>query len=162
MNISAWFDGSILENARVAWAYYLLGVAGLYAFWWRITRPIGWTLVRRILRAVMLVALVCPFSVGEGYLDMAPAVLMVMLETVFDGLTGFQRVGPTFLGFLVFGAVMALVWDTLCRLWAYYRPPGTPVQRQPPRDRREDRAHPNRRADRSRRGEPVYRDRRAR
>lgn len=135
---SAWFDGSILENARVAWAYYLLGVVGLYAFWWRITHPIGWSLVRRILRAVMLVAMVCPFSVGEGYLDMAPAVLMVLLETVFDGPTGFQRVGPTFLGFLAFGTVLALVWDTLCRLWQHYRHSASPVHY---RDHREERAH---------------------
>lgn len=118
---SSWFDGSILESAGVAWTYYLIGVAGLFAFWWRITRPIRWSLVRRVLRAVMLVAMLCPFSVGEGYLDMAPAVLMVLMETLFEGLEGFNRVGPTFLGFLAFAAVMAVVWDVLCRVWHYAR-----------------------------------------
>lgn len=118
---SSWFDGSILESAGVAWGYYLLGVAGLFAFWWRITRPIRWSLVRRVLRTVMLVAMLCPFSVGEGYLDMAPAVLMVLMETVFGGLEGFNRVGPTFVGFLAFAVVIAVVWDILCRLWQYSR-----------------------------------------
>lgn len=120
---SSWFDGSMLESAGVAWGYYLLGVTGLYAFWWRITRPIGWSVVRRVLRAVMLVAMLCPFSVAEGYMDMAPAVLMVLMETVFDGAEGFNRVGPTFLGFLAFAAVVAVVWDIVCRIWHHTRRP---------------------------------------
>jgi hypothetical protein len=118
---ASWFEGSMLDSAGVAWGYYLLGVLGLCAFWWRITRSIRWSAVRRVLRTVMLVAMLCPFSIGEGYPDMAPAVLMVLMETVFGGAEGFSRVGPTFLGFLAFGAVLGLVWDGLCRAWQYFR-----------------------------------------
>lgn len=114
---ASWFEGSMLDNPRVAWTYYILGALGMFAFWWRITRGISWSPVRRVLRVVMLIALVCPFSIGEDYQAMAPATLMMLMETIFGGPDGFDRVGPSLLGFLAFGLVIALLWDGACRLW---------------------------------------------
>lgn len=116
---ASWFEGSMLDNPHVAWMYYLLGALGLFIFWWRITRGIGWSTVRRVLRSVMLVALVCPFSIGEDHTEMAPATLMMLMETVFGGQEGFSRVGPSWLGFLAFGVVVALLWDGACRYWLH-------------------------------------------
>lgn len=117
---ASWFEGSMLDNSYVAWMYYLLGALGLFIVWWRITQGIRWSTVRRVLRVLMLIALVCPFSIGEDFEQtMAPATLMMLLETVFGGAEGFSRVGPSWLGFMAFGLVVALLWDGVCRYWQH-------------------------------------------
>lgn len=107
----------MLESSSAAWGYYLLGAAGLYAVWWRFTLWINWSLVRRVLRAVMLVILVCPFSVGEGYLDMAPAVLMALMEMVFEGEGAFYRAGSALLIWMGIAATLAVLFDVASRFW---------------------------------------------
>ncbi len=100
----------IEDNLTLAWIYYLLGAAGLMLVGWRITRWISRPFLRHQCLVMMLVLLVCPFSVGEGYPQMAPALLMLAMETVFEGGEAFFRVGPTLIGttltvMLVFGLV---------------------------------------------------------
>ncbi len=112
----------MLEDPTVAWGCYLLGAVGLFAVWWRMTRGIGWSTLRRVLRSVMFVLLLCPFSIGDGYHDLAPAVLMVAMETVFEGVEQFQRVGPFLLWALLLAAVAALVFDAASRFWRYRHP----------------------------------------
>lgn len=101
----------MLESSFIAWCYYLAASLGLFAFWWRLTRGISNSKLQRSLRALVAVMLVCPFSIAEGYSDMAPAFLMMAMETVFEGPEAFLRVGPTLLGVMFFALVAALVWD---------------------------------------------------
>jgi hypothetical protein len=105
----------MLDSSFVAWCYYLLGAAGLFAFWWRITRDISMTKLQRSLRAAVAALLVCPFSIGDGYADMAPAILMVAMETVFEGVESFFRGGPTLLASAALAIVGALLWDEYLR-----------------------------------------------
>ena len=105
----------MLESSFVAWSYYLLGAAGLYAFGWKITSGITFTRLQRPLRAAMAVLLLCPFSIGEGFGDMAPAFLMLAMESVFEGGEAFMRVGPTLIGLMLLAMVMSLVWDEYLR-----------------------------------------------
>lgn len=101
----------MLESSLVAWCYYLVGALGLFAFWWRLTRAISLSKLQRSLRAVMAVMLICPFSIADGYSDMAPAFLMMAMETVFEGPEAFLRVGPTLLSVMLFAGLAALAWD---------------------------------------------------
>ena len=105
----------MLENSWIGWGYYLLAVAGLFAVWWRITMPLPWSSLRVGLRAAVLALMVCPFSVGDGYTEMAPAVLMVAMETVFEGFESFFRAGPTLLIVVAVVTVLALLLDQLRR-----------------------------------------------
>ncbi len=101
----------MLDSSFVAWCYYLLGATGLFVFWWRLTRDITMAKLQRSLRAAAAALLVCPFSIGDGYADMAPAILMVAMETVFEGTDSFFRGGPTLLGSAALAIVAALLWD---------------------------------------------------
>ncbi len=105
----------MLENSWIGWGYYLLAAAGLFAVWWRMTMPLPWARLRLGLRAAVLALMVCPFSVGEGYVEMAPAVLMVAMETVFEGVDSFYRAGPTLVTAVVVVTVLALLLDQLFR-----------------------------------------------
>ncbi|MAZ86766.1 MAG: hypothetical protein CL693_03935 [Cellvibrionaceae bacterium] len=60
--------------------------------------------------------LVCPFSVGDGYADMAPAILMMAMETVFEGSEAFLRVGPALFGLTLLGVLLTLALDQYLRL----------------------------------------------
>ncbi|MGH1373907.1 MAG: hypothetical protein ACRBBW_17845 [Cellvibrionaceae bacterium] len=102
----------MLESSFLAWCYYLIGVLGLFAFWWRLTRGITILKLQRSLRAGMMAMLICPFSIADGYSDMAPAFLMMAMETVFEGPEAFLRVGPTLLVVLALSIVAALIWDS--------------------------------------------------
>ncbi len=102
----------MLESSFVAWCYYLIGALGLFAFWWRLTAGIKNSKLQRSLRAVMAVMLVCPYSIGDEYNDMAPAFLMLAMETVFEGFAAFLRVGPTLLGVMLLAVILALAWDS--------------------------------------------------
>ncbi len=103
----------MLESTWVAWVYYLAGALGLLLFWWRLTRVLTPVLLRRILRAVMVGVLLCPYSIGEGYSDQAPAFLMVLLETLFEGTDAFFRGGPTLLGAIAFAIVISIIWHLI-------------------------------------------------
>ena len=105
----------MLESSLIAWSYYLLGAVGLFAFWWKITSGISMTRLQRPLRAAVAVLLLCPFSIGEGYGDMAPAFLMLAMESVFEGGEAFMRVGPTLIGLTLLAVVLSLVWDEYLR-----------------------------------------------
>ena len=97
----------IEESAWMGWGYYLLGAAGLMLVWWKITRLVPWPFVQHQLLLMMLVLLVYPFDVGEGFPDLAPATLMLLMETVFEGGEAFNRVGPALIA-VVLGATILL------------------------------------------------------
>ncbi len=106
----------MLQSSLVAWCYYLLGAAGLMACFWWLTTGVTSTRLRRCLRVAVAIMLVCPFSVGEGYADMAPAILMVAMETVFEGSEAFLRVGPTLFGLTLLGVLLTLAVDQYLRV----------------------------------------------
>ncbi len=106
----------MLQSSLVAWGYYLLGAAGLMACFWWLTTGLTSTRLRRCLRVATAIILVCPFSVDDGYADMAPAILMVAMETVFEGADAFMRVGPTLFGLTLMGVLLTLALDHYLRL----------------------------------------------
>lgn len=95
------------ENVLTAWSVYLLGVAGIMLVFWKITQCVKWPGLRRQLFIIALVLLVYPFNVGDGYSNLAPAMLMLFMETVFEGGEAFNRVGPSLLASTV-GVIILL------------------------------------------------------
>tara|TARA_B100000446_G_scaffold52578_4_gene48705 strand:+ start:4366 stop:4755 length:390 start_codon:yes stop_codon:yes gene_type:complete len=106
----------MLQSSLVAWCYYLLGAAGLMACFWWLTKGLQSSRLRRSLRVAVAIMLVCPFSVGDGYADMAPAILMMAMETVFEGSEAFLRVGPALFGLTLLGVLLTLALDQYLRL----------------------------------------------
>ncbi|NIB44431.1 hypothetical protein HBA55_32885 [Pseudomaricurvus alkylphenolicus] len=100
------------ESLTLAWGAYLAGALGLMIVWWHMTAAVKRDWLRPLLRVFMAALLLCPYSIGEDYTQMAPAILMVLMETIFEGGEAFNRVGPTLLG--VVGA--ALVVTVVCQL----------------------------------------------
>ena len=96
----------IEDSVLQAWAWYCAGVGCLMIVGWRLLRPVRAPLLRWQLLVMLLVLLLCPYSVGEGYTQMAPALLMLMMELVFESGDTWQRVLPTLLGSTVFAMLV--------------------------------------------------------
>lgn len=73
------------------WLYYAAATVGLLLVIYRVVRNVKWLFVRWPLWGVAAGLLVTPFSIGAGYNDMAPAIIMFALEGLFEG--QFARAG---------------------------------------------------------------------
>jgi hypothetical protein len=91
-----------------AWSVYGVSVVGLLIVWWRLLNLLAlpWA-VKSLLRAVAFALLLFPFTVAEGYTEMAPGWLVWLLALLFEGTDQALRSGPTLLG----------VTLTVCALW---------------------------------------------
>ncbi len=105
------------ENYHLAWIYYLLSVVGIMLVWFRMTRGIKLQPVRGGLRVLAAALLLFPFSVGEGYFQLAPGILMVILETAFEGTEAFNRVGDS----MTQVVSAALIASLLYSLWVIHK-----------------------------------------
>lgn len=105
------------ENIALAWGCYLLGAAGLLLTFWRITRPIAWPRLRRQLLLIITVLLVYPFDIGDGYSQWAPATLMLLMETVFEGGEAFNRVGPALIAVIIGAMIILAVVELGLYFW---------------------------------------------
>jgi len=99
-----------------AWTYYGLGVVLLIACWWYLTRRIPWMEVRHVLRLVVAVALIVPWYTNTQQAYLSPAILIAVVEGLFDGGEAFWRAGAP----LVSAVLAALVLSTLGFLVRWY------------------------------------------
>jgi len=98
------------------WGIYMAGVVGLLAVWWRLTRFIPWYVPRQILRVLPTVLVLVPAPVQVGGIDYAPALFVVLLDSVLvkgaDALVAL----PYVVYALVLGA-LAVLGDGLFHYW---------------------------------------------
>ena len=103
------------ETYLLAWMCYLVCIAvalfGLKQF------MTSWSsgAIKQTLWFMLAAALLVPYSVGDGYSEWAPAILMFSMEALFEGNIG--RVGPV-LGASVLGA---LVLSIFVHIWQFKR-----------------------------------------
>ncbi|WP_075188074.1 hypothetical protein [Teredinibacter haidensis] len=93
-----------------AWIYYLLGAGLLIACWWYITRRVPWPEVRHLARLVVAVAIVVPWytNTQQGYLS--PAILIAIIEALFEGGSAFWRAGLPLLSAMAVAVTLSSVF----------------------------------------------------
>jgi len=94
-----------------AWLYYLLGAVLLISSWWYATRKIPWPELRHLARMLVTVAVLVPWYTNTQQDYLSPALLIAVIEGLFEGGTAFWRAGTpllaamaaaTFVSFLYF------------------------------------------------------------
>lgn len=80
-----------------AWAYYLLGATLLIGCWWYLTRKLPWAEVRHLLRLVVIALLLIPWYSNTQQDLLSPALLIAVVEGLFDGADAFWRAGTPLL-----------------------------------------------------------------
>jgi len=93
-----------------AWIYYLVGAGLLIACWWYITRRVPWFEVRFMLRLVVAVAILVPWYTNTQQSYLSPAILIALVELVFEGTSAFWRAGTP----LIAAMVTCLLLSTAC------------------------------------------------
>lgn len=113
-----------------AWLFYLLGVSFCFGCWWLITRPIPWAEVRNILRLLLVVLLVTPWYTqgASGYLS--PAIVVTMIEGIFDESGDFARAGVPLLVSLIIAVTLSLAFY-VGRAWWRRRHPVNVTENAP-------------------------------
>lgn len=77
----------------IAWLFYLLGCGAGCAVFWRMTRPLPWSLVKHYSRLSVVIILLVPFSIEPGSGYYAPALMIACLEGLFEEALPFSRAG---------------------------------------------------------------------
>ncbi len=99
-----------------AWIYYVIGAGLLVACWWYLTRRIPWMEIRYALRIVLAVALLVPWYTNTQQAYMSPALLIAIVEGLFDGAPAFWRAGTPLLSAMF----AALVVTTIAFIIRWY------------------------------------------
>lgn len=95
------------EAYITAWLMYLLGATGLLIVVWYMTRTLKIEALREPLRIIAAVVLLFPFPIDEGYVEWAPAFLMLGFEGVFEGGQAALRTGIPLLTAIIVTLVLA-------------------------------------------------------
>jgi len=101
-----------LESYLLSWGIYLSCAAVLLAIFWYITAKMRGRFLRIGLRVTASVLLLMPYSIGNEYSELAPAIIMFAMESLFEASP--QRVGVPY----------AIVWVTVLILslgWSIWR-----------------------------------------
>jgi len=72
------------QDYYTAWTIYLLCSAGLAAVFWKMTDSQNWRSTALILRLTLLTLLLVPYYSNPGSSTMAPAILVVLFESLFN------------------------------------------------------------------------------
>ncbi len=103
------------EAYITAWLMYLLGAAGLLIVVWYMTRTLKIDAIREPLRISAAVVLLFPFPIDEGYVEWAPAFLMLGFEGVFEGGQAALRTGIPLLSAIMVTLTLAGVAEWYLR-----------------------------------------------
>ena len=102
-----------------AWAVYLLGSAGLVAVVWHLTRSLRWAPLRLALRLSTALLLLVPHPADPAQDYLAPALIISLLEGIFEGGEAMARAGLplliTWLGALIVALVLQALASYLYR-----------------------------------------------
>ena len=103
------------ETYLLAWMCYLVCIAVALFGLKKLTMSWSGGAVKQTLWLVIAAVLLVPYSIGDGYSEWAPAILMFLMEALFEG--DFVRVGPA-LGGVVLGV---LVLSISVHFWRFQR-----------------------------------------
>ena len=103
------------EDYVIAWCAYVIGVLMLMWGWWQITHWFPWRIARTFLRALVAVFLLFPYTVEEGYTELAPGFLVWLLALMFEGEDQAIRSGLPLLivslGVCILACLADLLWQ---------------------------------------------------
>jgi hypothetical protein len=116
------------QEYLLSWGLYLLGTLGLMVVWWRMTRPIGISTLRNMLRLSALVALLMPYPVPGQESFLAPALMMTFIEGLFFEEQGFAHAGVPLLIALALANALYLIIDLS---WQFLRRKREPAGEEP-------------------------------
>ncbi len=98
----------------IAWVVYLLGSVGLMVVVWRLTQGVRLNPLKFFLRLSTAIVLLFPYVSDPTQDYLAPGVIIILLEGVFEGLEAMGRAGEpllfTWLLVLVLAAAAQLSW----------------------------------------------------
>ena len=80
-----------LGDITTAWTVYVLLSLGALAVFWRITRAIPWKLFKNGLRAIIAALFLTPWTVSDGSTEWAPAIMVMLIEGVDQGVAAGSR-----------------------------------------------------------------------
>jgi hypothetical protein len=102
-----------------AWLAYILAmIVGLWCFWYLLSKlPLG--RLRMVLVCALAGFLAMPAETAPNSAFLAPAWLMAISETLFDGRDAFARAGSPLVAAVLLGAGLGIIIETL---WAFFQP----------------------------------------
>jgi len=80
-----------------AWIIYILAGAGACVFWWKITSFINRRVWRDLLRGMGVVLIFTPWYVGEYTEFYAPAIVVLLMDLLLEGVKNGMRGGVALL-----------------------------------------------------------------
>lgn len=98
-----------------AWSAYIIGSLGLLCVAWRLTRGLSreW---RHLLLVSAAALLLTPGGMSvDGELVLAPALFVLVLDGLFEGLAAASQAGLTLLGVWLVALLASLVFQLLVR-----------------------------------------------
>lgn len=90
-----------------AWGVCLLGCLGLMVIAWRLTTKAG--LLRPVLLVSAAILMAMPYYADPGQDYLAPALIITLLEGIFDGREAMARAGAPLLAVWVGGVLLTVV-----------------------------------------------------
>jgi hypothetical protein len=105
-----------MSGYQMVWLVYLCSAALLLLVWFRLTKMLGNVWLKGVLRAFAVPLLLMPFSVGEGYDEQAPALLVLVMEALFVGTETISHVATPLLI-----VTLLSVFVTLLGQWLWFR-----------------------------------------
>lgn len=103
----------------MAWMAYLVGSVGMMIVVWYLTRKITFSALRHLLQLVAAILMVTPYYADPQQPYLAPALIMALLEGIFEGPEAMWRAGIPLLATLFCGIVLLviieLLWRKFCR-----------------------------------------------
>lgn len=81
----------------LAWFIYILAGAGACVFWWKITSFMNKRVWRDLLRGMVLVLIFTPWYVGESSDFYAPAIVVLLMDLLLEGVKNGLRGGVALL-----------------------------------------------------------------
>ena len=101
------------DGMGLAWIWYIAGSLIVLAGLWLATQSWRPRVVVRLTLFVLAALLLCPYSIEEGSVIMAPATLMIVIDLMFESGEMLERAGPTLLGSVVFAVLLASILQWL-------------------------------------------------
>lgn len=90
------------------WVLYCLSATGLFYLWWRTVRSLEKRFLRDLLLGFMIVLLFTPWFAQPAQPELAPAVIILLHECLFDGAdNSWRAAGPLVWGYLLFIILLA-------------------------------------------------------
>lgn len=93
------------------WLCYGMAAGGLIYLWWRLVRKVKIRFVRDLLLGSLAIILLFPWFAAPGESALAPALIIILHESIFSDEAGFWRGSvPVLITYLLFILLLALCY----------------------------------------------------